>query len=141
MLVYITTVDTGLERETIKAYAHRVSHKSDEVKYESSFAVPASFGKVGAILLENEHHKEMYLNNIVLEGFPNGPLHFTCNSWVHSKYDNPHKRIFFNNKVSTSFFFFSCKVLCPSPKKKKRVYINVKTLYFTNLIAFDSPKK
>ena len=60
MLVYLTTVDTGLERETIKAYAHRVSHKSDEVKYESSFAVPASFGKVGAILLENEHHKEMY---------------------------------------------------------------------------------
>ncbi|KAM3734142.1 hypothetical protein ACB098_11G191800 [Castanea mollissima] len=90
--------NTGLERETIKAYAHRVSHKSDEVKYESSFAVPASFGKVGAIVLENEHHKEMYLNNIVLEGFPNGPLHFTCNSWVHSKYDNPHKRIFFTNK-------------------------------------------
>ncbi|KAL4601271.1 hypothetical protein ACB092_11G259800 [Castanea dentata] len=90
--------NSGLERETIKAYAHRVSHKSDEVKYESSFAVPASFGKVGAILLENEHHKEMYLNNIVLEGFPNGPLHFTCNSWVHSKYDNPHKRIFFTNK-------------------------------------------
>ncbi|KAL0006657.1 hypothetical protein SO802_008159 [Lithocarpus litseifolius] len=40
----------------------------------------------------------MYLNNIVLKGFPNGPLHFTCNSWVHSKYDNPHKRIFFTNK-------------------------------------------
>ncbi|KAK7849539.1 linoleate 13s-lipoxygenase 2-1 [Quercus suber] len=94
--------NTGLERETIKAYAHGVSHKSDEVKYESSFAVPASFGKVGAILLENEHHKEMYVNNIILEGFPNGPLYFTCNSWVHSKYDNPHKRIFFTNKVSTS---------------------------------------
>ncbi|GMY22297.1 linoleate 13S-lipoxygenase 2-1, chloroplastic-like [Fagus crenata] len=90
--------NTGLERETIKAYAHKVSHKDDEVKYEGIFVVPASFGQVGAVLLENEHHKEMYLSNIVLEGFPNGPLHFTCNSWLHSKYDNPHKRIFFNNK-------------------------------------------
>lgn len=95
-------VDTGLERETIKAYAHKVSQKDDEVKYEGIFVVPASFGQVGAVLLENEHHKEMYLSNIVLEGFPNGPLHFTCNSWLHSKYDNPHKRIFFNNKVSTN---------------------------------------
>ena len=140
MLVYLTTVDTGLERETIKAYAHRVSHKSDEVKYESSFAVPASFKKVGAILLENEHHKEMYLNNIVLEGFPNGPLHFTCNSWVHSKYDNPHKRIFFTNKVSTSSFPLLMQSYM-SISKKNIVYFRVKTLYFTNLIAFDSPKK
>ena len=122
MLVYLTTVDTGLERETIKAYAHRVSHNSDEVKYESSFAVPASFKKVGAILLENEHHKEMYLNNIVLEGFPNGPLHFTCNSWVHSKYDNPHKRIFFTNKVSTSSFSSSHAKLYVHLQKKYSLF-------------------
>jgi lipoxygenase len=29
------------------------------VKYESSFEVPADFGVVGAILVENEHHKEI----------------------------------------------------------------------------------
>lgn len=91
--------DTGLERETIKSFAHKVSSKDDEVRYESEFVVSASFGQIGAVLLENKHHKEVYLMNIVLDGFPSGPVHFTCNSWVHSKYDNPEKRIFFTHEV------------------------------------------
>ncbi|KAB1224785.1 Linoleate 13S-lipoxygenase 2-1, chloroplastic [Morella rubra] len=90
--------NTGLERETIKSFAHKVSSKDDEVRYESEFVVSASFGQIGAVLLENKHHKEVYLMNIVLDGFPSGPVHFTCNSWVHSKYDNPEKRIFFTHE-------------------------------------------
>ncbi|KAJ9685776.1 hypothetical protein PVL29_017755 [Vitis rotundifolia] len=89
---------TGLEKGTIKGYAHKVRHEQEEVIYESELIVPASFGEVGAILVENEHHKEMFLNNIVLDGLPNGPIHINCNSWVHSKFDNPKKRIFFTNK-------------------------------------------
>uniref|UniRef100_A0A2N9HGN3 Lipoxygenase n=1 Tax=Fagus sylvatica TaxID=28930 RepID=A0A2N9HGN3_FAGSY len=89
---------TGLEKETIKGYAHRTSQEKDVVKYESSFEVPIDFGEVGAIFVENEHHTEMYLQDIVLDGFANGPVHVNCNSWVHSKYDNPQKRVFFSNK-------------------------------------------
>ncbi|XP_062171339.1 linoleate 13S-lipoxygenase 2-1, chloroplastic-like [Alnus glutinosa] len=89
---------TGLEKETIKGYVHRTSDAKEEVKYESSFDVPADFGEVGAILVENEHHKEMFLKDIILNGFPNGPVHINCNSWVHSKHDDPQKRVFFANK-------------------------------------------
>ncbi|KAG6632538.1 hypothetical protein CIPAW_13G165600 [Carya illinoinensis] len=89
---------TGLEKETIKGYARWTSQDDGEVKYESGFEVPADFGEVGAILLENEHHKEMYLKDIILDGFPNGTVSLTCNSWVHSKHDYPQKRVFFTNK-------------------------------------------
>ncbi|XP_040991051.1 linoleate 13S-lipoxygenase 2-1, chloroplastic-like isoform X1 [Juglans microcarpa x Juglans regia] len=89
---------TGLEKETIKGYAHWKSQDEGEVKFESGFEVPADFGEVGAIFVENEHDKEMYLKDISLNGFPNGPVNLTCNSWVHSKHDYPHKRVFFVNK-------------------------------------------
>ncbi|XP_057953538.1 linoleate 13S-lipoxygenase 2-1, chloroplastic [Malania oleifera] len=89
---------TGKEKKTIRNYAHRVRQDKDEVRYESEMEVPGDFGEVGAVLVENEHHKEMYLKSISLDGFLTGPLFFTCNSWVHSKFDNPQKRIFFSNK-------------------------------------------
>ncbi|MCF8706202.1 hypothetical protein L3056_10860, partial [Corynebacterium sp. MC-25] len=89
---------TGLEKDTIKGYAHRTSRDDEEVKFESSFEVPADFGEVGAVFVENEHRKEIHLKEIVLDGFPNGPVNVSCNSWVHSKFDNPQKRVFFTNK-------------------------------------------
>uniref|UniRef100_A0A5B6ZC57 Lipoxygenase n=1 Tax=Davidia involucrata TaxID=16924 RepID=A0A5B6ZC57_DAVIN len=89
---------TGLEKETIKGYAHQKSKDGDIVSYESEFVVPEDFEEVGAVLVENEHHKEMYIKEIVLDGFPTGAVNITCNSWVHSKFDNPQKRIFFTNK-------------------------------------------
>lgn len=70
------------------------------MKYEFDFEVPSEFGEIGAVLVENEHHKEMYFKTISLDGFPNGTIDFVCDSWVHSKNDNPEKRIFFTNKVS-----------------------------------------
>nr|CAD1831335.1 unnamed protein product [Ananas comosus var. bracteatus] len=57
---------TGLEKETIAGYAHKASQHCDKVKYEGEFSVPSTFGEVGAVLVENEHHKEMYLHDIVL---------------------------------------------------------------------------
>ncbi|KAK8543355.1 hypothetical protein V6N13_136128 [Hibiscus sabdariffa] len=88
----------GGEKETIKGYAQQVSKEKGEVKYEAKFEVPADFGEVGAVLVENEHHMEMYLQEIVLDGFHNGPVNVRCASWVHSKFDNPQKRVFFTNK-------------------------------------------
>ncbi|KAK6925691.1 Lipoxygenase, C-terminal [Dillenia turbinata] len=42
----------------------------------------------------------MYLKDMVLDvdGHPGGPITVICNSWVHSKFDNPEKRVFFTSK-------------------------------------------
>ncbi|KAF3452585.1 hypothetical protein FNV43_RR03018 [Rhamnella rubrinervis] len=90
--------ETGTEKSTIKAYAHKSGNDDNETKYESSFNIPADFGTVGGVLVENENHKEMFLKDIVLEFTDGTAVNFTCNSWLHSKYDNPHKRVFFTNK-------------------------------------------
>ncbi|KMT14427.1 hypothetical protein BVRB_4g072050 [Beta vulgaris subsp. vulgaris] len=42
----------------------------------------------------------MYIKDIVHEGLLQGVVKITCESWVHSKFDNPEKRIFFTNKVT-----------------------------------------
>ncbi|KAK8550640.1 hypothetical protein V6N13_119157 [Hibiscus sabdariffa] len=90
---------TGQEKETIKAYAHRVKQKDDDVIYEADFNVGQEFGEIGAVLVENEHHKEMFLTEILLQGFPDSvPITVSCNSWVHAKFDNPQKRVFFTSK-------------------------------------------
>ena len=72
------------------------------MKYECEFKVPQEFGEIGAVLVENEHQKEMFLKKISFHGYPNGPVNVTCNSWVASKFDNPQKRVFFTNKVPSS---------------------------------------
>ncbi|KAJ6945126.1 hypothetical protein NC651_000228 [Populus alba x Populus x berolinensis] len=89
---------TGLEKPSIRKYAHKIDHEGEDIKYEADFVVPPDFGEIGAIFVENEHHKEMYLHDVVLDGFPAGPVHVTCDSWIHPKFDNKKKRIFFTNK-------------------------------------------
>ncbi|KAG6791014.1 hypothetical protein POTOM_000124 [Populus tomentosa] len=89
---------TGLEKPSIRGYAHKIDHEGEDIKYEADFVVPPDFGEIGAIFVENEHHKEMYLHDVVLNGFPAGPVHVTCDSWIHPKFDNKKKRIFFTNK-------------------------------------------
>ncbi|MGD7340615.1 lipoxygenase family protein, partial [Ralstonia pseudosolanacearum] len=85
----------------IAGFARKISQDADEAKYECDYAVTNKFGEIGAVIVENEHHKEMYLNNITLETFPEtGPaVTISCNSWVASKFDGPNtKRVFFTNK-------------------------------------------
>ncbi|KAJ8759604.1 hypothetical protein K2173_008784 [Erythroxylum novogranatense] len=92
---------TGSEKAMIQGYVHRTSKEEDEVKYEAEIELPGDFGEVGALYVENEHHNEMFIKDIVLDGFLNGPVVFTCNSWVQSKHDvdEPYeKRLFFTNK-------------------------------------------
>ncbi|KAB1210364.1 Linoleate 13S-lipoxygenase 2-1, chloroplastic [Morella rubra] len=91
-------VMTGLEKDTIQAFAHKAGRRDEGVKYETDFEVPFGFGEVGAVLAENEQHREMFLQDIVLDGFPDGPVNVTCRSWVHSKFKNPEKRVFFTTK-------------------------------------------
>ncbi|GAA0168252.1 oxygenase [Lithospermum erythrorhizon] len=93
-------IETGKEKERVKAYAQQKgSDDNDQVKYEAKFEIPADFGTIGAVVFENEHKNEMFIKEIVIEtGLPSGQVTITCESWVHSKYDNPGKRIFFTNK-------------------------------------------
>ncbi|KAJ6307298.1 hypothetical protein OIU76_017151 [Salix suchowensis] len=64
---------TELEKPTIPAFAHRIGGQvvEGDVRYEAEFEVPLNFGEI---------------------------VNITCGSWVHSKYDNDRKRIFFTNK-------------------------------------------
>ena len=91
--------------------------KEDEVYYEATFELPTEFGKVGAVLVENEHHNEMFLKSIVFDGFPDGPVHLTCDSWVQPKYDNPVKRVFFTDKVSVTKCHFKINLVSFMLKK------------------------
>uniref|UniRef100_A0A7C9B054 Lipoxygenase n=1 Tax=Cannabis sativa TaxID=3483 RepID=A0A7C9B054_CANSA len=96
---------TGKER-TVKGFPKRPDFNifsSDDVKYEAKFDIPKDFGEVGAIIVENDFEREIFLKNILLEDLPSEPstLEFSCNSWVQSKHDVPtdqHKRVFFSNK-------------------------------------------
>ncbi|XP_009391881.2 linoleate 13S-lipoxygenase 2-1, chloroplastic [Musa acuminata AAA Group] len=90
---------TGLEKKTIAAFAHKASHGVETAKYEASFSVPPSFGEIGAVFVRNEHHKEMYLSDIVLSSADDSiAANISCKSWLHSKFDNPEDRVFFTNK-------------------------------------------
>ena len=89
---------TGREREKVKGFAHMTLK---EGRYEAKMLVPASFGPVGAVLVENEHHREMFIKNIKLitGGDESTAITFDVDSWVHSKFDNPEPRVFFTIKV------------------------------------------
>lgn len=112
-----------MEKDTIKGDADKVNKDGNDVKYEADFVVPEDFGEVGAILVVNEHLNEMFLDSIVLYGFPGSPpegITMTCSSWVHSKHDNPEKRIFFTNKVSSDISFSDFNHLT---KKRRYIYL------------------
>ncbi|KAE8711985.1 hypothetical protein F3Y22_tig00110266pilonHSYRG00064 [Hibiscus syriacus] len=74
---------------TIKAFAHRVCHKAEDIKYEAEFQVGSEFGEIGTVFAENEHHREMSVDEIVIDGFPNGPVKVKCASWILSIFENP----------------------------------------------------
>ncbi|KAK1282325.1 hypothetical protein QJS10_CPB22g01456 [Acorus calamus] len=94
---------TGLEKEPIAAFARRIGQEGKEVRYEAEFSAPIDFGEIGAVFVENEHHKEMFLKDIVLIGFGEDAININCQSWVHAKSNNHEKRVFFTNKSYLPF--------------------------------------
>lgn len=83
----------------LKDWLEKANVRSERVVYTAEFAIDSSFGEPGAITIVNKHQKEFFLDSIVIQGFPSGPVHFPCNSWIQSRKDYPEKRIFFTNKV------------------------------------------
>ncbi|KAF0890277.1 hypothetical protein E2562_002691 [Oryza meyeriana var. granulata] len=72
--------------------------KAERVVYTAEFAVDAAFGEPGAVTVLNRHQREFFVESIVVEGFPSGPAHFTCNSWVQPTRVSRDPRVFFSNK-------------------------------------------
>ena len=59
--------ETGREKPTLRSYAHKVAdNDADVVTYEADFDLPPGFGEVGAVLVTNEHHTEMFLEDVSL---------------------------------------------------------------------------
>ncbi|XP_019200459.1 PREDICTED: lipoxygenase 6, chloroplastic [Ipomoea nil] len=70
------------------------------VEYAADLRVPGDFGCPGAALITNFLDKEVYLVQIVVHGFSQGPLFFSANTWIHSSKDNPtESRIIFKNQA------------------------------------------
>ena len=74
--------------------------KAELVVYTAEFTVDTAFGDPGAVTVLNRHQREFFVESIVVEGFPCGPTHFACHSWVQptrvSGANNP--RVFFSNR-------------------------------------------
>lgn len=105
---FCTYKETGKPRK-VKGFPEKDGCRfvnDSEAKYEAEIDVPLNFGEVGAIIVESDFEREIYIKDITLTGLPSGPrtLNFSCNSWVQSKRDvrNPaeHLRIFFSDKVN-----------------------------------------
>ncbi|GER25055.1 lipoxygenase [Striga asiatica] len=90
---------SGLEKPTINSYSHKVDDNDNESYYEAKIEIPEDFGEIGAVIIENEHKKEMFIKDILLEGLSSsGSITVTCNSWVQPSNENLEKRVFFSNK-------------------------------------------
>ncbi|KAL6661765.1 hypothetical protein ACP70R_001149 [Stipagrostis hirtigluma subsp. patula] len=104
---------SGQEKRTLRSYVRRVDAAADDnVSYAAAFKfnVPASFGPIGAVLVTNEHHSELFLEDVRLSsaasdgGGADAPLLvIRCKSWIQPKSSGagvaPTKRVFFVNKV------------------------------------------
>ncbi|EPS74242.1 lipoxygenase, partial [Genlisea aurea] len=82
----------------LRDWSKKSGLKTERVHYTVEFLVDSGFGLPGAITVVNKHQQEFFLENITVEGFASGPLHFPCNSWVQPKKDYSGKRIFFSNQ-------------------------------------------
>ncbi|CAI9264659.1 unnamed protein product [Lactuca saligna] len=65
-------------------------------QYTFEFNVDDDFGEIGAVLVENDYRNKIYIQKIEVD--KPKKVTFTCNSWVHSSYDNDQRRIFFADK-------------------------------------------
>lgn len=91
---------SNAEKKRIKGKTEKKGKTENEaLLYEATFEVAEDFGEVGAVVVRSEHHKELFLHDLLLQGLPNGSLLFTCDSWLQPSLP----RVFFSNKVLSLF--------------------------------------
>lgn len=93
-----TSCGKRTKESALKGWLLQTAREDNTMECTANFTVSADFGCPGAILVTNQHDKEIFLESIAVEGFNSEPIYFPCHSWVHSKKDNPEKRIFFSNQ-------------------------------------------
>ncbi|OEL12748.1 putative lipoxygenase 5, partial [Dichanthelium oligosanthes] len=86
------------KRSALVGWFEKKDVKAERVVYTAEFTVDASFGEPGAVTVLNRHQREFFVESIVVEGFPSGPAHFTCNSWVQPTRVDRTPRVFFTSK-------------------------------------------
>ncbi|TVU08175.1 hypothetical protein EJB05_41566 [Eragrostis curvula] len=91
--------ETGLEWGTASRKATYRGGLNHHYTFEAIFNVPASFGTVGAVRLDNDYRQEMFIKEIMV--FPDGDesraVNFYCESWVvdNEQCGNDDRRTFF----------------------------------------------
>ncbi|XP_047318987.1 lipoxygenase 6, chloroplastic [Impatiens glandulifera] len=86
-------------KSSVKGWPPKKPENPNIVEYYANFTVPYDFGIPAAVLITNFLGKEFYLLEIIVHGFQQAPIHFTANTWVHSRQDNPESRIIFENNA------------------------------------------
>ncbi|XP_062083943.1 lipoxygenase 2, chloroplastic-like [Humulus lupulus] len=98
--------ETGKQRKKKCFPESKTAGKKDKVmNYEAKVDVPLDFGEVGAVVIENDFEREIYVKTISLKyddhSSDDKSVNFSCESWVQSKRDVPHDqqlRLFFSDK-------------------------------------------
>ncbi|KAK9157038.1 hypothetical protein Scep_003612 [Stephania cephalantha] len=107
LTLYSTELDRSGREKTVTAYTEKGTRRGEDqlVEFECSFSVPRTFGKVGAVTVQNEQEDETLLvSTIALDGLPSPTtttttsLTFNCNSHISPLSQNRDLRIFFSNK-------------------------------------------
>jgi lipoxygenase len=86
------------EVSSIVDWVEKSSVVADKVQYTAEFNLEKGFGLPGAIIINNTHQSEFFLESISLFGHSSGAVHFPTHSWVHAERNNPVPRTFFSNK-------------------------------------------
>ncbi|XP_021753065.1 linoleate 13S-lipoxygenase 2-1, chloroplastic-like [Chenopodium quinoa] len=87
---------TSVSGKELEEHAYRIW--SLHTEFSASFKIRDDFGDVGVISITNEQKEEVFIQKIVLASSSSGCSEIICNSWLHSKYDNPEPRVFFTHK-------------------------------------------
>ncbi|KAK9170114.1 hypothetical protein Syun_002254 [Stephania yunnanensis] len=107
LTLYSTELDRSGREKKVTAVAEKGTRRGEDqlVEFECSFSVPRTFGKVGAVTVQNEHEDETLLvSTIALDGLPSPTtttttfLTFNCNSHISPLIQNRDLRIFFSDK-------------------------------------------
>lgn len=101
-LLILTVTQSGKSSEWsyVRGFPKTSENNPYIVEYAADLRVPRDFGCPGAALITNFLDREVYLVQIVVHGFSQGPLFFSANTWIHSSKDNPtESRIIFKNQV------------------------------------------